>query len=348
MSKELRDRYTTAFGDEYGMTFVKRLSKTGSYAAGLFTVETKDGLYSTVTIKISDTIINTWNLSAQNLEAILPWLGVAKIKIALEDSSLKAPKDELAYDSYNSASSYDDECDRLKEELEELVRRHGKWLELERENYLRTSELSSEMGKDYTQFQTENARELRTTLLQIGSVSAAIIAGITALGSDSVRGSLILLLALLLLCVVIGLTFYRIFSILEGQSISIAQWYKKLSGQLDRERKSEADFLLSPSIEKYNSLAELREKETRVVESRVEKEDDVVRKDEFLKWVQILFSIAIALLIISFVNWSSVTNGFTRTYNYIHDTGSMMIERLQSSHQATDSITAPTATTSPL
>ncbi len=308
MSKII-DRYTTAFGKEYGITFIGIVPSKGDYKAGQFTVNTEAGQLSTVLVKISGTIISIWGLNDSQVEQCLPWLGIAKIKIALETEELKQGNDELSYDSYNSASSYDEEGERLKKEIGQLITNHEHWIELEKQNYINTGELGNNIGRDHAVFQRDNAKEIRTTLLQIASISAAIIAGVIALGDESLKSNLLLLLALLLLGIVIGLSFYRIFSILEGQAISTFNWFKEISAQIDRERKAEADFLLNPSVEKYESLTKLREKEGEATVKRMQ-EDEIteIKKDIYLKWAQILFAVAILLLIFSFMDRAKILN----------------------------------------
>lgn len=311
--------YKTEFGSKYDVLYKGKLDKTGDFEAVSFAIDDeKQKPNKEVIIKISGTLISVWNVASTELENTLFKLGIAKIFILLENEEVIADHEEFMFSTYGVSKNAQNELDRLENELNGLREMHRKWIERTRESYLENNNLITKIQKDHADFQGENARELRTSMLQLSSVSAAIIGAVVALGSDKVSNNIWTLVALVFLSLSTCIPFVYSTIILENIILNTFKKFKDISGRLEKINESQFKFLRNPDVIKHNEIDELWEINSSEIKANI-KEIDSVKKDSMLSIIQIFFTLGIICLIISFAANILKTNEKVKSYQNMDD-----------------------------
>lgn len=296
--------YKTAFGILYKIQYDGRLARTGDNEAVGYHIKNDGSAFAYIKIKVSGSLFATWEIDRNDeslVENTLISLGTLKVSELLEDDEIHSGNDnEFMFTSYNSASpTFQEELARLTNNLDTVVQEHKGWLTIIAEDFNKNQELILNTTKEHVNFQDQNAREIRNSLLQLISLSAIIIAAIVALGKSSVGGHILVLIALALLGIVIVWGVIYIFSVLESKSIKTFDSYKGIIDRLTKIKNQEYDFLQKPSAVSYKRIYQLWEEQR--VDILASQTDLEIKKDNTLKHILWIFAGAMIALILSFI-----------------------------------------------
>lgn len=312
MSEKRIYQYETVFEKKYEIEYGGKLGKLGDYEAVIFTVTEKklsEHEKSEVKIKISRTLLAVWGINDSVVDSVLENLGLAKIYLIIENEEPRKEKLEYMFTTYGVGGSAQDELNKLNQDLIQTREDHKNWIENTRRSYFTNSDLILKIQKDHTEFQGTNAKELRSSMLQLSSISGVIVGAVVALGSNEIGQNWLILASLVLLSISTGLPFFYTTNILQDIVIGTFIKFKSIITKLEEINKSEFTFIREPSVSNYKATEDLWKKHSNDVRQNLN-ETQVIKKDLMLTLIQWCFTLGIMLLVASFAkdNFSKSSN----------------------------------------
>lgn len=303
MTEIKKYNYTSIFGEEYEISYYGRLDKTGDFeAVGFTVVEKKLNSENTfdVVIKISGTLLSVWGLRVEEIENLLFELGLLKTFLLAENNELVSERQEFMFSTYGISENAEIEKGNLNKQLQELREEHKKWIENTRKSYFTNSDLILKIQKEHAEFQGSNAKELRSSMLQLSSISGAIIGAVVALSSNGAGQNWFILVSLIFLSISTGLPFIYTTTITQNIIIGTFKKFKSITSKLEEIKESEFNFIRNQSIPNYRNTEDLWKTHSNDIKENMN-EITEIKKDKMLAFIQICFTLGIIFLILSFI-----------------------------------------------